>query len=264
MAVDGPRRAPMRLLVLQHLFCEHPGAFSDVMRERGLDVRTVALDEGGTLPPLHDVDAILVMGGPMSANDEDLHPWLVAEKALLRDAVAAGMPVLGACLGAQLLAAALGGRVYPAPPGPEVGLLGVELTDAGRADPVLSVLSPSSLTVQWHGDTFDLPDGAELLASSPHSPNQAFRAGDSAYAIQFHLEVTAAQIAQWREVPAYAAALADVLGPEGGEAFLADAQARVPEITAVGRRLFAAWLDVAAGAAERPRAPAPPSPAAQS
>jgi GMP synthase-like glutamine amidotransferase len=252
MAPDG--RGALRLLVLQHLFCEHPGAFSDVIRERGVEVRTVALDEGGTLPSLDDVDAILVMGGPMSANDEDEHPWLVPEKALLREAVAAGVPVLGACLGSQLLAAALGGRVYPAPPGPEVGLLPVELTDAGRADPVLGVLSPASLTVQWHGDTFDLPDGAELLASSPHSPNQAFRVGDGVYAIQFHLEVTAEQIAQWREIPAYAGALADVLGDEGGAAFLVEARARVPETTADGRRLFGAWLDVAGDAVERRRA----------
>jgi GMP synthase-like glutamine amidotransferase len=240
----------MRLLVLQHLHTEHPGSFGDVIRERDLDVVTVELDEGEALPPLDGFDAILAMGGPMSANDDDEHPWLAGERAYLREAVEAGVPVLGACLGAQLLAAALDADVYPVPAGPEVGLLPVELTDAGRADPLFAGLGPSVMTCQWHGDTFDLPAGAELLASSPHCRNQAFRVGPSAYAIQFHVEPTREQIAEWREIPAYAAALEQVLGPPEAEAFFAETDARVPELTAIAHRLFGAWLDVAARAAE--------------
>jgi GMP synthase-like glutamine amidotransferase len=250
----------MRLLVLQHLHTEHPGSFGDVIRERGLDVLTVELDDGETLPPLAEVDAILAMGGPMSANDDDEHPWLAGERVFLREAVEAGVPVLGACLGAQLLAAALGAGVYPVAAGPEVGLLPVDLTAAGEADPLFAGLGPSFVTCQWHGDTFDLPAGAELLASSPHCRNQAFRVGDGAYAIQFHVEPTREQIAEWREIPEYAAALEQVLGPPEAEAFFAETDARVPELTAVAHRLFAAWLDVAAGSAwsrrddERPAA----------
>ncbi|MEA2269010.1 MAG: hypothetical protein QOC64_1620 [Solirubrobacteraceae bacterium] len=238
----------MRLLVLQHLSTEHPGSFADVIRERGVDVLTVELDEGEALPSLADVDAILVMGGPMSANDDDEHPWLATERAFIREAVEAGVPLLGACLGAQLLAAALGAGVYPVPAGPEVGLLPVDVVDAGLTDPVLAGLAPSFLTCQWHGDTFDLPAGGELLASSPHCRNQAFRVGPSAYAIQFHVEPTTEQIAQWREIPAYAAALEQVLGPPEAEAFFAETIARVPELTVIAHRLFGAWLDVAAAA----------------
>src|SRR5215212_1594324 len=107
------------------------------------------------------------MGGPMSVNDEADHPWLAAEKAFVRSVVEAGVPFLGVCLGSQLLASALGARVYPNPAGAEVGLLGVERTAAGRADPVLGALAEPLVSLQWHGDTFDLPDGAELLATSP-------------------------------------------------------------------------------------------------
>lgn len=238
----------MRLAVLQHLYCEHPGSFSDVIRERGVDVVTVELDEGAPLPTLADVDALLVMGGPMSATDDDDHPWLAGERAFIREAVESGVPVLGACLGAQLLAAAMGASVYAVPAGPEVGLLPVDVTEAGAADPVFAGLAPSFVACQWHGDTFDLPAGAELLASSEHCPNQAFRVGTSAYAIQFHVEVTADQIAQWRQVPAYTEALESVLDPAAAEGFLRDTEAAGPELSAVSQRLFSAWLDVAEAA----------------
>ena len=118
----------MRTLVLQHIACEPPGAFEDVLVERGAAIDRVELDEGDPLPDWRDVDAIVAMGGPMSVNDEATLPWLSAEKRLIGDAVRAGVPYWGACLGVQLLAAALGARVY-AGPEPEVGLLPVTLTD---------------------------------------------------------------------------------------------------------------------------------------
>jgi GMP synthase (glutamine-hydrolysing) len=242
----------LRLLVLQHLYSEHPGSFADVIRERDIDVVTVALDEGETLPPLRDVDAILVMGGPMSANDDDDHPWLAAERAFIRDAVQSGVPFLGACLGAQLLAASLDAAVYPGPAGPEVALGPVDVVAAGQDDPVFAGLAPSFVACHWHGDTYDLPDGAELLASTAQYRHQAFRVGDSAYAIQFHVEPTVEQIAQWRQIPEYVAALESVMDPEAAEAFLRDTEATVPELSVTSRKLIAAWLDLAeATAAER-------------
>ncbi|MEA2322668.1 MAG: hypothetical protein QOD81_2518 [Solirubrobacteraceae bacterium] len=254
----------VRLLVLQHLFCEHPGSFSDVIRERDVEVTTVELDQGEQLPALADVDAILVMGGPMSANDDHDHPWLAAERAFIAEAVWAGVPVLGACLGAQLLAAALDAAVYAAPGGPEVGLGPVDVTDAGRADPVFAGLAPSFVACHWHGDTYDLPDGAELMASTSQCRNQAFRVGDSAYGVQFHVEVTADQIAQWRQVRSYVAALEAVLDPEAAQAFMSETEASVPELSAVGRRLISAWLDVAeTAAAQRRDGEAPAAAAAQ-
>ena len=127
----------MNVLVLQHIACEPPGAFEDVLVERGARIERLELDEGDPVPgSLDGVDAIIAMGGPMSVNDEDEHPWLVPEKALLREAVESGLPVWGSCLGVQLLASALGARVT-AGPVPEVGVMPVEPTAEGRADPVL-------------------------------------------------------------------------------------------------------------------------------
>ena len=164
----------MHALVLQHIACEPPGAFAEVMRERGWKTVTCEIDETGSAPDAADFDAIIAMGGPMSVNDEQVLPWLADEKRLIGDAVRAGMPYFGACLGVQLLAASLGARVY-AGKSPEVGILPVELTDAGRVDPVLGGLDGQILTLQWHGDTFDLPLDGVLLAGSEAYPHQAFR-----------------------------------------------------------------------------------------
>ena len=127
----------MRVLVLQHIACEHPGVFSEVMRERGVEAVAVELDRGEPLPDWREFDAVLAMGGPMGAGDDDDHPWLAAEKRLVAEAVGAGLPFLGVCLGVQLLAAALGARVYEAERA-EVGLLEVELTAEGRDDPLFA------------------------------------------------------------------------------------------------------------------------------
>src|SRR5579872_2181479 len=190
----------MRTLVLQHIACEPPGAYEDVLRERGARIHRVELDEGEPLPDWREFDAIVAMGGPMSVNDE--LDWLIAEKAAIAAAVRAGTPFFGACLGSQLLAASLGARVY-AGEAPEVGVLPVTLTDAALADPVFAGLPRELLTLQWHGDTFELPVGAVRLASSPAYPNQAFRWGQRAYAVQFHLEVTEGMACEWAEVPEY-------------------------------------------------------------
>src|SRR6188508_1863396 len=193
----------MRVLVLQHIACEPPGVYEDVLLERGARIHRVELDEGEPLPDGRDFSAVVAMGGPMSANDEQELPWLRAEKAFIAEAVRAGTPFFGACLGAQLLAASLGGEVS-AGPAPEVGLLPVYLTEAADHDPLFAGLPRELLTLQWHGDTFALPEGAVLLASSPAYPNQAFRFGRAAYGIQFHLELSHEMAEEWAGVPAYA------------------------------------------------------------
>src|SRR5437588_12897391 len=119
---------PLRVLVLQHIACEPPGVYEDVMRERGASILRVELDEGDQLPDRSRFDAIVPMGGPMSVNDDAIHPWLTDEKRLIGDAVRKGVPYFGACLGVQLLAASLGASVY-AGPAPEVGLVSVTLTE---------------------------------------------------------------------------------------------------------------------------------------
>ena len=227
---------------MQHIACEPPGVYEDVLRERGATIRRVEMDEGESLPEPGEFDAIVAMGGPMSVNDEARLPWLRDEKRLIAEAVRGGSPFFGACLGVQLLAASLGARVYQGP-APEVGLLAVRLTDEALEDPVFQSLPRDLLTFQWHGDTFDLPDGATLLASSRAYPNQAFRWGEVAYGVQFHLEVSAEMAREWAEVPSYAEALERVLGPGAAGDMLAELERRAEDVRTYGRLVFERWLE---------------------
>jgi GMP synthase-like glutamine amidotransferase len=239
----------MRALVLQHIACEPPGAYEDVLCDREVSIERVEVDAGEPIPDWREFDAIVAMGGPMSVNDP--FDWLATEKLVVSDAVRAGTPFFGACLGAQLLAASLGAAVYPGP-APEVGLLPVTLSDAALADPVFAGLPRELLTLQWHGETFDLPDRAVALASSLAYPNQAFRWGRRAYAVQFHLEVSPQMACDWSEVPAYEESLEDTLGPGSFPVLLRELGDRADELNSSGRALFAQWLEsavMAAGAA---------------
>jgi GMP synthase-like glutamine amidotransferase len=231
------------ILVLQHIACEPPGVYEDVMLERGARLHRVELDEGDPLPDWREFDGMVVMGGPMGACDDTDHPWLVAERNAIGEAVRAKQPFFGACLGSQLLAASLGARVYTGAT-PEVGVLDVELTDAGRDDPLLGELPTSFPTLQWHSDSFELPEGAILLASSPAYANQAFRVGETAYAVQFHVEVTSEMAAEWAAVPDYARALEQVRGPGALDELLEAFEERREEMTRHARTLFSSWLDL--------------------
>jgi GMP synthase-like glutamine amidotransferase len=233
----------MRVLVLQHIACEPPGVFEDVLRERGAELVRVELDEGERPPPLASVDAVVAMGGPMSVNDERDHPWLGEEKRLIAEAVRGGVPFFGACLGVQLLASSLGASVY-AGHTPEVGVLPVYATEATATDPVFSRLHWPRLTLQWHGDTFELPNGATLLATSPAYSQQAFRVGDVAYGVQFHLEVTDEMADDWAQVPEYVAAAERSLGPGGLDRLLADFRGEADAMRSDARQLFGGWMDL--------------------
>jgi GMP synthase (glutamine-hydrolysing) len=188
---------PERVYVFQHIACEDLGTFAEVLVARGLRPHFVRLFAGDSVPDdCHDARALIFLGGPMSVNDEARYPYLAREKATIRSALDAHTPVLGVCLGAQLLAAAAGARVFPADH-PEIGWKSVSLTPEGRRDRVLAGLGKLASVFHWHGETFDLPAGAIHLAFSASTTNQAFRLGRSAYGLQFHLEVDPAMIAAW-------------------------------------------------------------------
>ncbi len=169
-----------------------PGVFAEAVAQAGGRLREWSVPAGGTPPG--GADAILVLGGAMHPDEEQRHPWLAGELRLLEQALERGTPVLGVCLGAQLLARAAGASVHPSTE-PEVGWHGVELTDAGAADPVLSALPGRFQAFQWHHYTYEIPTAAEELARS-RVCTQAFRIG-SAIGIQFHAEVTSETIESW-------------------------------------------------------------------
>ncbi|HXY45550.1 MAG TPA: type 1 glutamine amidotransferase [Acidimicrobiales bacterium] len=234
-----------RAIALQHIACEPPGVFAEVLSERRIALDAVELDEGDALPDWHDADLVIAMGGPMSVNDESSHAFLGPEKRWIAAAVGAGVPYFGVCLGSQLLAASLGATVRTGER-PEVGVLPVELTPEGRADTVFSGLGDDFPVLQWHGDTFDLPKGAVHLGRSTAYANQAFRVGDSAYAVQFHLEVTAAMLEEWSRVPAYVASLSATLGPGGFDVLAAQCETNRSVMEAAAKGLFRRFLDATA------------------
>lgn len=185
----------IRTLVFRHIPFEGLGLIEPALEARGVGVDYCDLYRDGASMP--DVDAyagLIFMGGPMSVSDE--LPFVLKEMRQIERAAARGVPLLGVCLGSQMIARALGGRVYRNCE-KEIGWFDIRLTEAGAEDPVLGKLGPAETVFHWHGDTFDLPAGAELLASSERTPHQAFRAARAVYGLQFHLEVTPEMISDW-------------------------------------------------------------------
>jgi GMP synthase-like glutamine amidotransferase len=187
----------MRFHCLQHVPFETPGILSDLLREKGHSLQYIHLYRGDPLPSINDLDGLVIMGGPMSVHDEEEFPWLSAEKELIAAAIRGDKKVLGICLGAQLIASVSGGRVYPNPH-KEIGFWPVQWTaTAMQLFPGLRELATRPAAQQiaaplfhWHGETFDLPPGAILLASTGPCLNQAFRLGPHVLGLQFHPEVT--------------------------------------------------------------------------
>ena len=201
-----------------------------------------ALDEwsfGWSSPPprpLDGYDAVLVFGGAMHADQEEHHPWLREETMWLQQLLGRHTPVLGVCLGVQLLARAAGAWVGRMPDGPEIGWCRVELTEAGAADPVLGSLPPLFEALQWHHYTYGLPAGAVELARSP-ACTQAFRLGDACWGVQFHPEVTAAQLESW---------IVDASDPPPNPGGLrAETPRKIDDWNELGRTLCTAFLDAA-------------------
>jgi len=183
------------VVVLQHDAAEGPDAIGAALQRRGLSLRVVHTYAGDAVPAtLETAEALVVLGGPMGVYEADRHPHLRDELRLIEDALRRGRPVLGVCLGSQLLAAALGARVYPSG-GQEIGWYRIDLREAAASDALLRAAPRGFTALCWHGDVFDLPSGAVHLASSAMTEHQAYRYGEHAYGLLFHVEVTQPQVA---------------------------------------------------------------------
>lgn len=223
----------MTWLVLQHMSFEGPALIGEVARSRGIDLRILRTDLGEPVPSpdaVESYDGIVILGGAMGALDDDEHPSLRAERELVAAAIQRDVPVLGMCLGAQIIALAAGADLLDGH-GSEDGLGTVELTEDGLTDPVVGPVGTTVPVFHWHEDTFSLPQGATLLASNEEYAHQAFRLGPVTYGFQFHLEMG----------PDELAGIADELpddadrDPEGARA-----------VAAVGRGVFERYFDAVA------------------
>ncbi len=224
-----------RWVVLQHVEWEGPGIIACEAKSRGLDLEVRRLDLEDEISEADHVDGFVVMGGPFGAYEEDRYSFLAKECRVLAAAVRRGTPVLGVCLGAQLLAKALGGRVFPGY-GAEIGFDSIHLTQAGLEDSLFAACGNVLPAFHWHGDTFTLPEGAALLASSQMYTQQAFRFGSRAYGLQFHVEPDTQTWAAWRNHL-----------PKG---LVENSETKRLEIEETGKRIIARFFDLATNSAE--------------
>ena len=186
-----------QILIIKQVEQEGPGLIEDIFVESGWSIKTVELSQGEKLPSGFDeTGALVLLGGPMNVYEEKKYPFLKEEESLIRKALVEEIPVLGICLGAQLLAKTCGAQVKKAPQ-KEIGWYKVEKTDDGKKDVLFNTGADRIQVFQWHEDTFDVPEGAVLLAEGKDCKNQAFRVGQNAYGLQFHIEVTEDMIRDW-------------------------------------------------------------------
>jgi GMP synthase-like glutamine amidotransferase len=198
----------------------------------------VELDAGESIPDLMPYDLLVAMGGPMDVWQEQIHPWLIAEKAAIRRWVKElGRPYLGICLGHQLLAEALGGKVTLMTK-PEVGLAKVDLTPAGQRDPLLAGFGATVETFQWHGaEISEVPEDTVVLAANSACAVQAIRCGRHAYGFQYHVEITVSTVTDWEAIPEYKASLEQALGIAEASRLAEKVAAKLPEFRVAARRV---------------------------
>ena len=235
----------MHVLSIRHVEREGSAAIGEALRARAIEERVVRIDRGDAVPDgLGEARGLLVMGGPMGVYEADRFPHLRDEIRLIERAVAQDVPVLGVCLGSQLIAAALGASVTPGAK-LEIGWREVRLRDAAQTDPLWKGTPASLVPLHWHGDVFELPEGAASLASSDQTEHQAFRYGSKTWGLLFHLEMRAAEVeamATTFEADLARAGLhrRDVVGP---------AETRVAALAPIVTRVFGRWADLVANAA---------------
>ena len=230
----------MRALVFQHIACEPPGAFAEVMRERRWTTVTCEIDETGSVPHWDEFDAIVAMGGPMSANDE--LAWTRPVLELMRDARRRGVPMIGHCLGAQMMSRALGGEVR-ANPVKEIGWNPVKVEDTPLARKWFGDDLREFTTFQWHGETFSIPPGGERILTGMYCPNQAYVVDGRHLGLQCHVEMTPEMIASWL-ASGRGEIEANLKSPavQPAQAIRGDMPRRLPDLSANAERLYRRWI----------------------
>jgi GMP synthase (glutamine-hydrolysing) len=232
-----------RLLVFQHVPHEILGTFNPLLKAAGFRIRYVNFGRTpDEQPNIEKYDGLIILGGPMCVDQTDSHPHLLTEIAAIKQAMASHMPVLGICLGAQLIATALGAKVRRNPV-KEIGWYDVSPTEAGKQDPLFQTFNGTEKIFQWHGDTFDIPHGAVHLASSAECPNQAFRYGERTYGLQFHLEVDEPLIQRWLKTPVHVHELEQLNGERfTPENIYAETEQHISSNAQLGERLFGEYI----------------------
>ena len=227
------------VLVFQHDPFEDLGFFAEVLDKQGAEYRVVRLFHGETpTENWEQVKALIILGGPMHVGEEESFPFLRWEKRIIRAAIDEAVPILGVCLGAQLIAATLGTAIFHGAV-KEIGWTPISITPHGQVDSLLGYLPETATVFQWHGDGFELPTGAIRLASSVNYHNQAFRVGKSIYGLQFHLEVTPRTIERWIDERSKDLALAPYVLPAK---ILADTQNYAPTLKYYGERFLTEFV----------------------
>ena len=227
-----------KVYVLQHHPVENLGTIAEALEGAALAWQYIRIHEGHPVPrEMKGAGGLIVMGGPMAVYQADQYPFLRDELHLIEQAVTEELPVLGVCLGAQIVATALGAKVTRNPAGKEIGWYPVSLSDAALEDRLWRGVAPTITPFHWHGDIFEVPTGGVSLASSEKTPCQGFRYGDSVYALQFHIEVTpesvAAMAAAWpRELKKEKISAAEMIGAAAGH---------VPELELLSDAIFGRW-----------------------
>lgn len=224
------------LFVLQHIACEHLGIIAEALEKDGIEYECVKLFESEAVPKAGDCSALIILGGPMNVYEEEKYQFLREEDKLIRKALARNIPMLGICLGAQLIAKAAGAMVTKGKQ-KEIGWYEVKLTDEGKRDEAFKEFEREFKVFQWHGDTFDIPKCAVKLASSELFQNQAFRLGN-AYALQFHIEVTYEMTEEW--IKEYEGELSfEKIDPNN---ILEESKLNIPALNKYAQRLVREWI----------------------
>jgi len=228
----------MKVLVIEHLHIEPPALIGDIVTAHGVSLEYFDPEMLSTPSPLSAYAGLVIMGGPMSANDEHL-PYIVRELEIIREAIRLQLPMLGICLGAQLMAKAAGGSVV-ASPKREIGWFPVLPTTAADKDPLFSLLPATGQALfQWHGETFTLPATATLLATNPEVPAQAFRLHAGQYGLQFHVEVDLTIIEAWIKA---GASERDFLGEAGLATIRNGCEMHLQPMQALCRSMIERWI----------------------